>query len=188
MSTSPSGSSNTRIRASVDDDVAAITEIYGHHVRTGSASFELDAPPVQEMMQRRADVLRRQFPYLVAEIDGRVVGYAYASSYRPRPAYRYTLEHSIYVHHEFTGRGIGRTLLGTLIDACERVDARQLIAVIGDSANVASIAMHTACGFTHSGTLHAVGFKFGRWLDIVLMQRALGAGAYAGSPESQGRS
>jgi L-amino acid N-acyltransferase YncA len=176
MSTSPSGLSNTRIRASVTDDVADITDIYGHHVRTGAASFELDAPSEQVMMQRRADVLKQDLPYLVAERDGRIVGYAYASPYRPRPAYRYTLEHSIYVHHEYTGRGIGRSLLDTLIDACEQRGARQLIAVIGDSSNVASIALHTACGFVHSGTLYGVGFKFGRWVDSVLMQRALGAG------------
>ena len=155
----------------------AIAEIYGYHVHNGLASFELLAPSIDEMTQRRADVISRNFPYLVAELDGRVVGVAYASLYRSRPAYRHTLENSVYVHRDFARRGIGRALLDALVEGCVRTGARQLIAVIGDSGNQASIKLHAACGFKRTGTLKAVGFKFGQWVDSVMMQRALGDGA-----------
>ena len=129
------------------------------------------------MARRRDHVLANGLPYLVAVREEEVVGYAYAAPYRPRPAYRFTVEDSIYVRTDCAGMGIGRTLLGVLIDSCESAGARQMIAVIGDGANAASIRLHAAAGFTHAGTLATVGWKFGRWLDVVLMQRALGPGA-----------
>lgn len=173
----------TLIRPSKAADLAAIAEIYGYHVLNGLASFELLAPSKDEIGKRRADVIGNSFPFLVAEFDGRVVGYAYASLYRARPAYRHTLENSVYIHKDFTGRGIGRALLDALIEACERAGCRQLIAVIGDSANKGSIRLHAACGFRRTGTLKAVGFKFGRWVDSVLMQRDIGEGANTLPPE-----
>ena len=160
-----------------------IAEIYGYHVHNGLASFELLAPSIDEMTQRRADVISRNFPYLVADLDGRVAGYAYACLYRSRPAYRHTLEDSVYVHKDFAGRGIGRTLLDALLEACVKTGARQMIAVIGDSANAASIKLHAACGFKRTGTLKAVGFKFGQWVDSVIMQRTIGEGAKTLPPE-----
>ena len=164
------------VRCSRDDDLPAIAAIYAHHVRHGLASFEEEPPSVDELGRRREDILVAGFPYLVAETDAGVAGYAYASLYRTRSAYRFTLEDSVYVAHDATGRGIGRALLGALLPACEATGARQMIAVIGDSANHASIGLHAAFGFTHVGVLRSVGFKFGRWVDSVLMQRALGAG------------
>jgi L-amino acid N-acyltransferase YncA len=169
--------SAVQIRPSKAGDISAIAEIYGYHVLNGLASFELLAPSLDEMTQRRADVISRNFPYLVAELEGKVVGYAYASLYRTRPAYRHTLEDSVYLHKDFAGRGIGKLLLDALIEGCEKAGARQLIAVIGDSANKASIKLHAACGFKRTGTLKAVGFKFGHWIDSVIMQREIGAGA-----------
>ena len=166
-----------QIRPSKAADMPVIAEIYGYHVHNGLASFELLAPSIDEMTQRRADVISRNFPYLVAEVDGRVAGYAFASLYRARPAYRHTLEDSVYVHKDFTGRGIGRALLDALLEACVKTGARQMIAVIGDSANTASIKLHAACGFKRTGTLKAVGFKFGQWVDSVVMQRTIGEGA-----------
>ena len=165
------------VRASRDADIARITAIYDHHVRHGTASFELDPPDAAEMARRRAGVLDLGLPYLVAELEGRVVGYAYAGAYRPRPAYRFTVEDSIYVDHALTGSGIGRALLPVLIEQCTVAGRRQMIAVIGDSAQTASIRLHAAFGFRMVGTVENVGFKFGRWLDSVLMQRALGPGA-----------
>lgn len=165
--------------------MAAIAEIYGYHVHNGLASFELLAPSIDEMTQRRADVISRNFPYLVAELDARVVGYAYASLYRSRPAYRHTLEDSVYVHKDFVGRGVGRALLDTLIEGCVKTGARQLIAVIGDSANKASIKLHAACGFKRTGTLKAVGYKFGQWVDSVIMQRTIGDGATTLPPDRE---
>ena len=173
------------VRPSKASDMSAITEIYGHHVLTGLGSFELLAPSVDEMVKRRADVLSRNFPYLAAEIDGKVAGYAYASLYRSRPAYRHTLEDSVYVHKEFAGRGVGRALLDALIEGCEKAGARQLIAVIGDSDNKGSIKLHSACGFKRTGTLKAVGFKFGQWVDSVIMQRAIGDAAQSLPPERE---
>jgi L-amino acid N-acyltransferase YncA len=172
-----SGSLPIALRTARADDCAAIAAIYAHHVRAGSASFELDAPDDAEMARRFDAVERMRLPYLVATRGDDVVGYAYAAPYRPRPAYRYTVEDSVYVRADCAGMGIGRSLLDELIAQCERWGARQMIAVIGDSANAASIGVHAAAGFVHLGTLRDVGWKFGRWLDVVLMQRALGAGA-----------
>jgi len=173
------------IRPSKAGDVAAIAEIYGYHVLNGLASFELLAPSADEIAKRRADVIGKNFPYLVAEHEGKVVGYAYASLYRARPAYRHTLEDSVYIHKDYNGRGIGRLLMLALIDACEKAGARQLIAVIGDSANQASIKLHTACGFTSVGVMKAVGFKFGRWVDSVYMQRSIGEGESTLAPDRE---
>jgi phosphinothricin acetyltransferase len=179
-------SSKILVRPSKAGDVAAVAEIYGYHVLNGLASFELMAPSVDEIAKRRADVIGRKFPFLVAEVDGKVVGYAYASLYRARPAYRFTLEDSVYVHKDFAGRGVGRLLLDTLIEASEKAGARQLIAVIGDSDNKGSIRLHAACGFKRTGTLKAVGYKFGRWVDSVIMQLAIGDGSGTLPPESNG--
>ncbi|HEX7272900.1 MAG TPA: GNAT family N-acetyltransferase [Casimicrobiaceae bacterium] len=164
------------LRTAREDDLAAVTAIYALHVRTGTASFELQAPDEAEMARRWRDVVEEGWPYLVAVSAGRVVGYAYAGVYRPRPAYRFTVEDSVYVESETRGRGIGRALLGALIDASETAGARQMIAVIGDSANAASIRLHASFGFRQVGLLQSVGRKFERWLDVVLMQRALGPG------------
>jgi len=162
------------LRAATPADLPMITAIYGHHVRTGLASFETDAPALAEMTQRFETILAGGHPYLVAVEAGKVLGYAYASAYRARPAYRYTVEDSIYVAPEAIGRGIGRALLARLVSACEERGHRQMLAVIGDSANHASIAVHRVCGFELKAVLDAVGFKFGRWVDSVIMQRALG--------------
>jgi len=173
------------IRESRAEDVAAIQAIYAHHVLHGTASFELEPPDLHEIRRRRADVIRGGFPYLVAEDRGRVLGYAYANLFRTRPAYRFMLEDSIYIDREATGRGIGRALLAELIAASETAGCRQMLAVIGDSANVASIGLHAACGFRFAGVMRASGWKFGRWLDTVLMQRELGDGF--SSPPPPGR-
>lgn len=166
-----------RVRPSTENDVSAIATIYGHHVLHGTASFETEAPGEEEMRRRRADVLARGLPYLVAEDgDGTVLGYAYASAYRPRAAYRNTVENSVYVRHDIVGRGVGRLLLAELIARCEALGLRQMVAVVGDSANLASVRLHEAFGFRLIGTLSAVGRKHGRWLDSVLLQRQLGEG------------
>ena len=165
------------LRDARDDDMGAIQAIYAHHVLHGTASFEEDPPPLAEMQRRRADVLARGLPYLVAEVDGRIAGYSYATPYRARSAYRFSIENSVYVDHARHRAGIGRALLTELIARCERGDWRQMIAIIGDSGQAASIGLHASLGFRHIGTLQAVGLKFGRWLDTVLMQRALGPGA-----------
>ena len=170
-------SETVMVRASRDADVAAIAAIYAHHVLTGLASFEEVPPDAVEIAGRRAELLGRNLPYLVAEEGGRLVGYAYAGPYRARPAYRFTLEDSVYVAAGAAGRGIGRVLLGRLIEAAEGLGCRQMVAVIGDSGNAASGRLHARLGFRHAGTLEAVGFKFGRWVDSVLMQRRLGPGA-----------
>jgi phosphinothricin acetyltransferase len=164
------------LRAAAESDVAAIAAIYAHHVRTGTATFELDAPDTAEMVRRWREVTTRGLPYLVAIAGGQVTGYAYAAPYRPRPAYRFTVEDSIYVRPDAQGRGVGRALLAELIDASARAGARQMIAVIGDAANEASIRLHAALGFRQVGVLSSVGNKFARWLDVILMQRALGPG------------
>jgi phosphinothricin acetyltransferase len=164
------------LREAAQRDVPRIAAIYAHHVRTGLASFEVEPPDEAEIARRLGDVRQRGLPYLVAEADGRVVGYAYAAPYRTRPAYRHTLEDSVYVDPACTGRGVGRALLERVVAECAARGYRQLVAVIGDSANRASIALHEACGFARVGLLPAVGFKFGRWVDSVLMQRALGDG------------
>ena len=164
------------IRDATEADLPAVQSIYAHHVLHGLASFEETPPGVAEMAARRAAVLAQGLPYLAAETDGRVVGYAYAGAYRPRPAYRYAIEDSIYVADGMAGRGIGRALLAALIERCEAGPWRQMIAVIGDSGNAASIALHEALGFRQAGLFRSVGFKFGRWVDSVLMQRPLGPG------------
>jgi phosphinothricin acetyltransferase len=165
------------VRPSADADVPDIARIYGHHVLHGLASFEEVTPAVEEMARRRADILSKGFPYLVAEEAGQVVGYAYCSAYRPRSGYRFSVEDSIYVAPGRGGAGIGSLLLPRLVDAATALGARQMIAVIGDSANHGSIRLHARFGFRHAGTLEAIGFKLGRWVDSVLMQRALGEGA-----------
>lgn len=164
------------VRASSEADVARCAEIYAHHVLHGTASFELEPPDIEEMKKRRAAVLDLGLPHLVAERDGRVVGYAYASSWRPRPAYKYSVEDSIYIDKDAVGQGVGKALLPVLIDQCIALGKRQMVAVIGDSAQTPSIRLHASCGFEMVGTLQSIGFKFGRWLDSVLMQRELGAG------------
>lgn len=168
------------IRNSRDDDLGPIQAIYAHHVRHGGASFELEPPDLVEMMRRRAEVLRNGFPWLVAAVaeNGRekVLGYAYANFFRLRPAYRFTAENSVYIDASARRSGVGRRLLGELIARCEAIGLRQMIAVIGDSRNAASIALHASCGFRFAGLLRASGWKFDSWLDTVLMQRELGAG------------
>ena len=162
------------LRAATADDLPAIQAIYAHHVLHGLASFEVEPPSLAEMRARFEAIAAGGHPYFVA-VDGEaVLGYAYASVYRSRPGYRYTVEDSVYVSPALAGRGIGRRLLTRLIEECECRGYRQMLAVIGDSANAASIELHRACGFTHSGTLRSVGLKFGRWIDSVLMQRGLG--------------
>lgn len=167
----------TTLRPSTDADLPAITAIYADNVLNGTGTFELDVPDEAEMARRRADVLSKGLPFLVAESGGRVLGYAYANHFRPRRAYRFCLEDSIYLHADARGRGIGRLLLAELMARCEAAGARQMLAVIGDAANAASIGVHRALGFEHTGVLKASGWKFGRWLDVVLMQRALATGA-----------
>jgi phosphinothricin acetyltransferase len=164
------------VRDAAATDMAAVQAIYAHHVLHGLASFEERPPSIEELMARRAAVLGLGLPYLVAEQRGAVIGYSYASAYRTRPAYRYTVEDSVYVGDGLGGRGIGRALLRTLIARCEAGPWRQMVAVIGDSANTGSITLHKHLGFQMTGTLPSVGFKFGRWVDSVLMQRPIGPG------------
>jgi L-amino acid N-acyltransferase YncA len=164
------------------NDVASIGSLYREMVRHGTASFETDPPDDMEMARRAEALVSGGFPYLVARRHGRLLGYAYAGPYRPRPAYRFTVEDSVYVDPEAQGRGIGRLLLGRLVEDGTARGFRQMIAVIGDSANQASIALHRSHGFRAAGVFENVGWKHGRWLDTVLMQKELGAGAGAGSP------
>jgi L-amino acid N-acyltransferase YncA len=165
------------IRSSTAADVAAITAIYAHSVLHGTGTFELDVPSAAEMAQRRDKVLEAGWPWLVAEQDGQVLGFAYAQAFRPRLAYRFCLEDSIYLAESARGQGLGTLLLAELIARCEMRGARQMLAVIGDSGNEGSIGVHRALGFEHAGMLKNAGWKFGRWLDVVLMQRELGQGA-----------
>jgi L-amino acid N-acyltransferase YncA len=158
-------------------DIPAITRIYAHAVTHGTASFELEPPDEAEMTKRMQALLDGKFPYFAAEIDGAVAGYAYVSLYRTRPAYRFTVENSVYVAPDMHRRGIGKMLLEKLIETCAALGFRQMIAVIGDSNQAASIGVHMACGFEPAGNLKNIGYKFGRWLDTPLMQRALGPGA-----------
>ncbi|MGZ8410182.1 MAG: N-acetyltransferase family protein [Hyphomicrobium sp.] len=162
------------LRDSLAGDVAAVQDIYASHVLHGTGSFEERAPDREEMAQRREVILAKGLPYIVAGYDQRILGFAYAAPFRPRPAYRFTIEDSIYIHPDAIGRGLGRLLLGDLIVRCEALGYRQMVAVIGDSRNARSIRLHEALGFNRAGTFTSVGFKFGRWLDAVLMQRALG--------------
>lgn len=164
------------IRPSTDTDVPAIAAIYAHHVLHGTGTFETEPPSPADMASRRADVLAKGLPYLVAEQDGQVLGFAYCNWFKPRPAYRFSAEDSIYLAPDQAGRGLGRQLLGALAQEAEQVGVRKLIAVIGDSANAGSIGVHRALGFQHVGVLSACGWKFDRWLDVVLMEKSLGAG------------
>ena len=164
------------IRPSTPSDLPAITAIYAHAVLHGTGTFELDPPDGTEMARRRDDVLDKGLPWLVAQAGNQVLGYAYANHFRPRRAYRFCLEDSIYLHADARGQGVGRLLLAELVGRCEAAGARQMLAVIGDAANAGSIGVHAALGFEHTGVLKAAGWKFDRWLDVVLMQRALGGG------------
>ena len=165
-----------RLRPAAADDVPAIQAIYAHYVLAGSASFEIEPPDEAEMAARLTRVTEAGYPFIVAEADGTVGGYAYASSYRARPAYRNTVENSVYVAPGFLGRGLGRMLLEDVIRQCTEAGFRQMIAVIGDSGNAPSIRLHERCGFVRAGVLKNVGWKHERWIDTVLMQRALGEG------------
>jgi phosphinothricin acetyltransferase len=164
------------IRPSVAVDLPAIAAIYGWNVLHGTGTFELDVPDEAEMARRRDDVIGKGLPWLVAERDGVVLGYAYANHFRPRRAYRFCLEDSIYLADAARGQGVGTLLLAELVSRCEAAGARQMLAVIGDSANAGSIGVHRALGFEHTGILRSAGWKFGRWLDVVLMQKPLGLG------------
>jgi phosphinothricin acetyltransferase len=173
------------VRESRDDDLPAIQAIYAHHVLTGLGSFEEVPPPVEEMLRRRAAILADGLPYLVAEIDGRVAGYAYTGRFRPRSAYRYSVEDSIYVAPDAQRRGVGGALLAELVERCTKLGYRQMVAVIGDSANHGSVGLHAAWGFAEVARLPAIGFKFNRWVDSVMMQRPLGPGQTTLPPDAR---
>jgi L-amino acid N-acyltransferase YncA len=165
------------IRASQPLDVPAICAIYRHHVLHGTGTFEIEPPTVAEMSARRQDVIDKGLPWLVAQADdGAIIGYAYANWFKPRPAYRFSAEDSIYVADQARGQGMGRALLQALCRECEVLGVRKLIAVIGDSSNIGSVGVHRAAGFTEVGVLRSVGWKFDRWLDVVMMEKSLGAG------------
>lgn len=171
------------IRPSHDNDLPAIADIYGQAALKGTGTFELEPPSLDEMTRRRQDVLSKSLPWLVAERGGVVLGYAYANHFRPRLAYRFCVEDSIYLHADARGQGVGTLLLAELMARSEAAGARQMLAVIGDSANLGSIGVHRRCGFADAGTLKSAGWKFGRWLDVVLMQRPLGLGDTAPAAE-----
>ncbi len=165
-----------QIRPSTEEDLDAITRIYAHYVHTSTATFELEPPSAAEMASRRSKILTLGLPYLVAEQDGEILGYAYAGQYRPRPGYKFTIEDSVYIDPEHLGQGLGQALLTALIETSEQGPWRQMIAVIGDTANTASLRLHERFGFRVIGTLNSVGWKFNRWVDSILMQRPLGQG------------
>jgi L-amino acid N-acyltransferase YncA len=176
---------NIQVRASTDSDVPAMLAIYRHHISRGLGdlgTYEEEPFEAEDIKRRRKNMRKHRLPHLVADIDGTVAGYAYAVPFRKRPAYRYALKHSIYIHHEFVNCGIGRTLLPALMDACAAAGYRQLIGYI-DASNQASLRLHESLGFVRVGLLPAIGFKFGRWIDSVMLQRALGPGATT-SPEN----
>ena len=164
------------VRPATAEDAVALAAIYGDAVLHGFGTFEEEPPSPAEMERRRQAIADRGLPYVVAEHEGRVLGFAYAGPFRPRAAYRYTLEDSVYVAPEAAGKGVGRAVLVSVIEACEALGVRQLMAVIGDSGNAASIGLHRALGFEHTGVGRSVGFKHGRWVDIVHMQKALNGG------------
>ncbi len=164
------------VRPATPADLPDIQRIYAHHVTTGLASFEETAPDLAEITRRFATLVEAGYPYLVAELGGRIVGYSYCGPYRPRPAYRYSVENSVYLAPDAARKGVGRRLLEALIERATAIGKRQMVAVIGDSANAASIGLHEAMGFRRVGTIEGAGFKHGRWVDSVLMQRALGPG------------
>lgn len=167
------------IRPSRADDLDAVTAIYAWNVEHGTGTFEIEAPDRAEMERRRSEVLAKGLPWIVLESTGQIAGYAYANPFRPRPAYRFCVEDSVYLAPEAIGRGFGRLLLAELLARCEAAGARQMLAVIGDSANAGSIGVHRALGFAPVGTMKAAGWKFDRWLDVVVMQKSLGLGASA---------
>jgi phosphinothricin acetyltransferase len=173
------------IRAATDADAAALAAIYGHHVLHGFGTFEEVPPDAEEMARRRTALAERGLPYLVAEDGGRVLGFAYAGLFRPRAAYRYTVEDSVYIAPDAVGQGVGRAVLGAVLAACEAMGLRQVVAVIGDSGNAASIGLHRSLGFEDAGVVRSVGFKHGRWVDIVTMQKALNGGD-GRAPDAQG--
>ena len=182
---SRAGAVQVVIRAAADADLPVIAKLYAHHVLTGTASFEVAPPTVGEMRRRHRDVVAHGLPYFVASLSDNgteIAGYAYATAYRSRVAYRHTVEDSVYVAPGCVRRGAGRALLAAVIAACETLGYRQMVAVIGGSDNAASISLHAALGFRHAGLLPAVGHKFDRWIDTVLMQRALGPGASTPAP------
>jgi phosphinothricin acetyltransferase len=164
------------LRQSTEQDIPAITDIYAHHVTHGTGTFETVPPTAADMATRRADVLAKGLPYLVAELQGRVVGFAYCQWFKPRPAYRFSAEDSIYLNPDAAGQRIGHKLLSELAKQAEAAGIRKLIAIIGDSGNARSIGVHRAVGFRHIGTIEACGWKFGRWLDIVMMEKSIGEG------------
>jgi L-amino acid N-acyltransferase YncA len=167
------------VRPATDADVAAITAIYGHHVLTSTGTFEETPPSEGEIAARIGAVRALKLPYLVAEDGGHVTGFAYASAFRPRPAYRYTAEDSVYIHPDHMGRGVGKALVAEVIAVCAVLGVRQMIAVIGDSANAGSIGLHRSLGYEDAGVGRAFGFKFGRWVDVVWMQKTLPPGSDA---------
>ena len=164
------------IRPSSDADLPAITAIYAHHVLHGTGSFETEPPSVVDMTTRRADVLSKGLPYLVVEQDGKIAGFAYGNWFKPRPAYRYSVEDSIYMAPDLQGKGLGRALLAELLARFEAVGIRKVMAIVGDSANTGSVGIHLALGFTQVGIVDSCGWKFGAWRDIVIMQKTLGVG------------
>lgn len=166
----------TLIRTSQTEDLPQITAIYSHHVLHGTGTFELEPPSEHDMTLRRADVLSKGLPYIVAIKDGEVLGFAYCNWFKPRPAYRYAAEDSIYIAPEAQGLGLGRALLAELLIRAEKAGVRKLIAVIGDSRNLGSIGVHGSIGFSHVGVLQSCGWKFGQWLDVVMMDKSLGLG------------
>lgn len=176
----------TKIRPSTDADIPAITAIYAHHVLHGTGTFETTPPTEQDMAARRADVLSKGLPYLVVEDASGVLGFAYCNWFKPRPAYRFSAEDSIYLAPSTQGQGLGKLLLVELMAQAERCGVRKLIAVIGDSANQGSVGVHRACGFQHVGVLADCGWKFERWLDVVLMDRTLGLGSTQAPAQSEG--
>jgi L-amino acid N-acyltransferase YncA len=176
MSGGPGAGRGVTVRDALPADLPVIQSIYAHHVLHGLASFEEVPPDATEMERRYREILARRLPYVVVESDGRVAGYAYAGPYRSRPAYRYTVEDSVYIASDAAGRGLGRAALSEVIRRAADLGFRQMIAIIGDSENRPSIALHEKLGFRRAATLQAVGFKFGRWVDSVLMQLSLGAG------------
>lgn len=166
-------------RAATAKDVPALTAIYADAVAHGTATFDVVPPTAARMDERRVELTQGGYPYLVAERAGQVVGYAYAAPFRLRAAYASTVEDSVYIAKSCQGQGVGKELLAALLAACEALDFRAMLALIGDSSSAASIALHSSCGFVHAGVLRGVGFKHGRWLDVVLMERGLGPGAGA---------
>lgn len=166
-----------QIRDATASDISRVQEIYAHHVLSGLGTFETTPPELADMLRRYEQITGDGFPYLVADDSGRLLGYAYANHFRTRAAYRNTVEDSIYIAADAMGRGVGTALLNALIDRCASLGLRQMLAVIGDSGNAGSIGVHRRCGFEHTGVMKAVGRKFDRWVDVVIMQRALGPGS-----------